>query len=142
MNGCLVRELVRNSSLVCIGPEKMLACCAMLEAEGAAGSEVAAGCSKPSVLRAASRPASPSFQIRYTGNCVTPRCLEYIYRLQYTSIYISSVRMLVPRLKPGKRPVPGCNVNGSGSPNLLILSHYMFGSRTNAFLTQVCERPL
>ena len=50
--------------------------------------------------------------------------------------------MLVPRLKPGKRLVPGCSVNGSGGSNLLIFPHYLLGSRINSFFTLVCKDPM
>ena len=102
----------------------MLACCAMLEAEGAAG------CQPSSVAKL---PDTVHRELRHTA----PRCLEYIY-----IDYSIRVYMLVPRLKPGKRLVPGCNVNGSGGSNLLIFPHYLLGSRINAFFTLVCKDPL
>ena len=88
VNGCLVRELVRNSG-------------------------------RPEAMH-------------------PPQCAEV------DTVYTRCIYALGQpyRFKPGKRPVPGCNVNGSGSSNLLILSHFLFGSRTNSFSTQVCERPL
>ena len=59
--------------------------------------------------------------------CSAPKLIHYILAVR---IYALGQPY---RFKPGKRQVPGCNVNGSGSSNLLILPHYLFGSRTNSF---------